>query len=226
MFLRRRKQEDNPWESVSDLMTGLMITFAFIAIALVSASKLTAEQYQETKIEIYEDLANEFTTEELTAWGAEIDKDTLAVRFKEPTMLFDANSSYVKPHFQQILNSFFPRYVSVLSQPKYADKLLEIRIEGHTSDDWQGVNDQSRYLKNMNLSQQRAQNVLIYVFQMPVLADKQDWLTHYVNASGLSFSHLMYNEDGSVDTKASRRVEFRVLTDADQAIKEIVYGKQ
>lgn len=225
MLFRKRNQNDNPWESVSDLMTGLMITFAFIAIALVSATKLTAQHYQDTKIEIYDDLASEFSEEELQSWGAEIDQDTLAVRFKEPTMLFDANSADVKPKFQQILNSFFPRYVAVLSSEKYKDKLLEIRIEGHTSNEWQGEDDQNRYLKNMNLSQQRAQNVLIYVFRMPELANKQEWLTRYVNASGLSFSHLMYNADGSVDMNASRRVEFRVLTDADKAIKDIIYGK-
>src|SRR5215472_5781181 len=47
--------------------------------------------------------------------------------------------SELKPEFQAILQDFFPRYVRILTSSKYRDAISEVRIEGHTSSDWNGV---------------------------------------------------------------------------------------
>jgi len=43
--------------------------------------------------------------------------------------LFAQGSSELKPAFKDILNDFFPRYVRILTSPKYRDAITEIRIE-------------------------------------------------------------------------------------------------
>lgn len=210
------REEDNPWESFSDLMTGLMIIFLFISFAFMLQAKSLAHQYFATKMEIYEDLSHEFTEEELKEWNAAIDKNSLAVTFKEPDVLFANGQWQVTPRFQQILNSFMPRYIAILSQKKYEGKLLEVRIEGHTSVEYKGETDpKMKYIRNMELSQNRARSVLVYTFSIPGMADKIDWLEKYVTANGLSSSR-------PAETDAqSRRVEFRVLVNSDKVVEAI-----
>ena len=81
MFLRK-KNELNIWQSVSDLMTGLVIIFLFISILYVAQSRHVVYQYKEVNNQIYEDLMSEFTPEELNEYGAEIDKNELVIRFQ------------------------------------------------------------------------------------------------------------------------------------------------
>ena len=92
--------------------------------------------------------------DDLTKWNAEIDEQTLTLRFKEPDILFGVGSDLLTPKFQQILNDFLPRYIAVISQDKYKDYIEEIRIEGHTYPFWAGAENRNQeYLNNMILSQ-------------------------------------------------------------------------
>lgn len=79
--------------SISDLMAALLLIF----ILLLSATLLNlrkeydeknkvAEKYYNLQVSLYKDLYVEFK-DDLDKWGAEIDKDTLAIRFKEPNVL-------------------------------------------------------------------------------------------------------------------------------------------
>lgn len=77
------------WMSVSDLMTGLMVVFMFIAVSYIlkvqkEEEKITVivNEYQDTRNKIYEALSEEFKTQS-TSWDMEIGKD-LAVRFSIP----------------------------------------------------------------------------------------------------------------------------------------------
>ena len=89
----------------------------------------------------------------------EIDKDG-TIRFKEPEVFFDMGESELKTQFKDILDSFFPRYINVI-YTNYKDKVTEIRIEGHTSSEWEeGADTKTAYFKNMELSQDRTRNVL------------------------------------------------------------------
>ena len=214
------REGGNFWESVSDLMTGLMMVFLFIALSFLYQIEQNKNTYLETKREIYADLSKEFSQEELKGWGAIINPQTMAVEFKEPDVLFDVGASALKPRFQEILNSFFPRYVAVLKSDKYKGKISEIRIEGHASKEWDGdAASDAAYLYNMKLSQDRARNVLQYVFPRAGQKDDKEWLKPYITANGLSYGHASDNAEND------RRVEFRVLTDAEQELRKL-YGEE
>lgn len=207
------------WVSVSDLMSGLMVVFMFIAVAYITN---LAVEYKELKTELYEDLAEEFE-EDLPQWGAELDSTTLSVRFKEPDILFDKGEARLKPRFRRILGDFFPRYVKVLRQEKYAEDIEEVRIEGHTSSEWtEGVYGRDAYIANMELSQGRTRSVFKYVMDLEPVREDTDWLIERLTANGLSSSHLIYDETGQEDKERSRRVEFRVRTDAETRIGSVI----
>ncbi len=125
-------------------------------------------------------------------------------------------------YFEHVLKDFFPRYVRILKIPKYKDDIEEIRIEGHTSSEWRfDVPRDSAYLLNMRLSQDRTRSVLEYVVELPEVADDKEWLRGFVTANGLSSSKLILRKDEE-DKAASRRVEFRVRTNAEKRIVSII----
>ena len=222
-----KKSSEDHWMSISDLMSALMIVFMLIAIAFMikvqHQQKLMNDiivEYAEVKANIYKELYDEFEND-LPKWDAEIDKKTLSVRFKEPDILFSAGSSKLNPKFQSILNDFMPRYIKVLSQPKYANVIQEIRIEGHTSSEWYGQNGtDAAYFGNMVLSQERTRSVLEYTICMPALQNNKQWLMKKITANGLSFSQKIV-EDGVENKSKSRRVEFRIRTNADEQMDQL-----
>ena len=224
------------WISISDMMAGVMMIFLLIAVVYMvvisKAEKRLATQnaellelnkqmsdiaktYKNLQAELYGDLVAEFSGD-LEKWNAEIDEDN-TVRFREPEILFDQGKKEVKLRFKQILDDFFPRYVNILTQPKYKGDIEEIRIEGHTSTEWQNAKSlEDRYLGNAELSQARALEVLKYCFNnTQIKADKQ-WLIGVLRANGLSFAKPLES------VELSRRVEFRAITKSNQKILEIL----
>jgi outer membrane protein OmpA-like peptidoglycan-associated protein len=232
-------QEDH-WIPLSDLMTGLMMIFMLVAIIFmvhvqsdaekVKRQALDAEEqakvvksiafiYNDMRTQLYKDLYAEFE-KDLPIWGAILLKD-LALRFQEPEVLFDTGKDTLKPRFTIILDDFFPRYVRILSLPKYKDSIDEVRIEGHTSSIWKNAPPERAYFENMQLSQSRTRTVLEYVLSLPQVSSQQTWLRSRLTANGLSSSKTISRE-GREDIKASQRVEFRVRTNADDRIAEIL----
>ena len=146
------------------------------------------------------------------------------VRFEEPEVLFGQGQSNVRPVFKEILSDFFPRFVRILRKPDYKDSVVEIRIEGHTSSEWfAGAGPDEAYIRNMELSQGRTRSVLAYVLQLsPIAGDPiKGWLKDRLTANGLSSSQPI-TRNGAEDLEASRRVEFRVRTNAEERIVEIL----
>jgi outer membrane protein OmpA-like peptidoglycan-associated protein len=207
------------WISISDLMSGLMVIFLFVAVAYITNVAVT---YQRLQDQLYQDLYAEFKGD-LKKWGAKIDRENLSVRFTEPRVLFDKGEAYINARFRRILRDFFPRYIKVLTQPKYKDEIAEIRIEGHTSSEWaQGVTGLDAYIANMRLSQDRTRAVLSYVMRLDRSGKHEDWLIDHLTANGLSSSELILTKKGKEDKQRSRRVEFRVRTDAEKQIRSLV----
>lgn len=225
------EQEESHWLSVSDLMAGLMMVFLFIAVALmlkVNQDKQKIEEvavaYQENQVAIYEGLMAEFA-DDLSKWDAEIDRDSLTFTFKSPDVLFAQGESTLTYEYRRLLQDFFPRYLNVLWG--FRDSISEVRIEGHTSSLWNGyVTDTQAYFNNMELSQDRTRSVLSYVYQLAPVADRVDWIKRHLAAVGLSSSRIIADAQGREDTSASRRVTFRVITNADIQIKKILEIQQ
>lgn len=225
--------QEEHWIPLSDLMTGLMALFLLISISYMVKVEADASQikeiaiaYSEVRDAMYEDLKKEFS-EDLPKWHAQIDREQLAIRFTEPEVLFDLGSDELKPKFREILDDFFPRYLTILTSEKYRDSIAEVRIEGHTSSRWnQETQVGDSYFRNMQLSQARTRSALRYVMANPKVAQRQEWLQQFVTANGLSSSHLIRDANGLEDPDRSQRVEFRVRTDAEVRIAKILSLEQ
>lgn len=204
--------------STGDLMASLLFIFILLLMGALLQVQEKAEQdeeivkrYDQIKTQLYIDLQQEFK-DDLAVWRATIDS-TLCIRFQEPSMLFDEGQSLLKPKFKNILDDFFPRYIAVLSRDEYRDNIEEIRIEGHT-------NSNGGYYSNMELSQDRTRAVLQYCFSL--MSDElEEWLKGLVTANGLSSSRLILKKNGEEDKDLSRRVEFRVRTNAEKQLEDI-----
>lgn len=227
---RKRKidhETSEHWVSVSDLMSGLMMVFLFISIALMRHAlierdkiKEVAVAYQNNQVALYEALKTEFEPD-LQRWNAEIDKETLSFEFKSPDILFGLGSSVMRAQFKDVLSDFFPRYMKVLN--RFRDSINEVRIEGHTSSQWNaGVNPEEAYFRNMELSQARTRSVLLFVQGMKATAEDQAWIRRNVAAVGLSSSRLVVDEHGKEDAERSRRVTFRVISNAETQIRRLI----
>lgn len=231
-------KSSTPWSSISDIMSGLMMVFLFISVSyayvVAEQSKTLEEQSEQLRLQneqitgaiiewedynrlIYEDLNTEFGPQ-LAEWNAEIQQETLSIRFQDPEILFRTGSSDISPAFQRILQDFWPKYVRVLQS--YDGIIREIRIEGHTSSEWGSVSQEESYFKNMALSQSRTRSALQACYDYTPRA-LREWVRSNVTANGMSFSKLILGSTGSEDSLQSRRVEFTVVVDSYTRLKEI-----
>ena len=228
--------DENPFSlSLGDLMAGLLLIFilvlSFLMLDLMEKEK-RADETQQVLLKIFTDYAalrqnlylaleTEFKMD-LRQWNALLDRETLSVRFREPEVLFDQGKADVKSDFKKMLDDFFPRYVQILKRPEYVNAIAEIRIEGHTSSEWsEDVNPEEAYIFNMELSQDRTRSVLQYVLQIPEIRESEDWLQQQLTANGLSSSKLITHSDSRENSEESRRVEFRVRTNAEKQLEKI-----
>ena len=235
-FLGSKKGDiDNSvWLSNSDLMAGLMIIFLFISIGFIreKAPEVVGSQdyvlnylsFTDNKEnEIDEKLEQEFTDEEKKEWQLEIIPEENLIRFNAPDVMFSQSNYKLNDRFKTIINSFFPRYVKVLS--KFGSLISEIRIEGHTSSEWKDVSQDRAYIKNMVLSQERTISVLnesLNSLAKFKLSEKEiKWAFDKVSASGLSSRSIIKNFDGSENSVKSRRVEFRYVLNETEKLKFI-----
>lgn len=226
---------EKEWISVSDLMSVLMMVFLFIAILFMlkvqddqqtletqhEAMSAVAKSYDASRNALHDALQEAFS-DKLEAWNAEILADG-TLRFSDPRALFAVGSSDLNDDFKKVLEDFFPRYVAVLSAPEWREEISEIRIEGHTSSDWSGIggSEESRYINNAKLSQDRAYAVLEYVYQLPAEQERRLWLRQVLRATGASYAQPVLT-DGVEDAAKSRRVEFHAIPRADEKIYDIL----
>ncbi len=219
------EENESHWISLSDMMTGLMMIFLLISLCfMVNAEKTSsiASTYQTQKSELYRELVHEFE-DDLKTWDAEIDDNTLTIKFNNDDVLFKAGSPELSYDFKRILNDFIPRYIKILTKQSHKDNILEVRIEGHTSSEWAyGVSQANAYFNNMALSQARTRTVLEYVMNIANEHQDKQWLMKHLTANGLSSSRPILDKNGHEDKKHSRRVEFRIVTNAEGQIDEIL----
>ena len=216
------------WQSISDMMSALMMIFLFISVLYmlqvqVEKSKITqiAKAYSEKQQNLHKDLKIEFK-DDLKKWRASLEDDN-TIRFYAPEVLFKSGSSEIGSDFRNILNNFFPRYVNILTNSEFENDIEEVRIEGHTSSEWEGAKtSEQRYLANLNLSQQRSFEVLKYCLSILKDHKEKKWLKTVFRANGVSFAKPILKKDGTEDPIKSRRVEFRVIVKSKERIQQIL----
>lgn len=227
-------KESSTWMSMSDMMTGLMVIFLFIAIAYMSEvneNSVNLADYVESKRELHDRFIEEFK-KDTANWQMQIGKD-LSIRFTNPEVLFATGSWRITPAFKKILSEFMPRYLDILLTNGMKNQIKEIRIEGHTDNVPYPSLNYDPYIANVILSQRRALGVLEYIRKLSYYKDftieKKNLLEFLFTANGLSYGRTLDNEKDytffshkEIDKKASRRVEFRIITNSDQLIKEFI----
>lgn len=147
---------------------------------------------------------------------ANIDEETGDITFSSG-IYFDFGSAELKPEGMDSLNEFIPLYFNVLLTDKYRNYLSEVVIEGH-------ADTNGDYMTNLDLSQRRAYAVLSYLLSdsYPYLTSSQkDTLRTITTANGRSYSDPVYNDDGTVNMDASRRVEFKFRLKDTEMIDEM-----
>lgn len=202
------ENNESQWINIADVMSALMMIFMFISIAFLYQILNEKEVY---KVQLNKALHEEFD-KDLRNWDAIITPENI-IRFNVP---FKENSDEIPEEFNAILVEFFPRYIKVLTYDKFKKEIEEIRVEGHTSNGWGKLNQKESYIKNMELSQRRASNVLAFCYNIeePNVTRNIHWLQNNLRANGMSFSKLLYKDENKQiqDAQRSRRVEFKVLT--------------
>ena len=140
-----------------------------------------------------------------------IDEKSGAIKFSS-NILFDQSAYKLKDSSKKELDVVLKKYISTLLEDKEIRKYIHgITIEGHTNSD-------GTYLSNLQLSQQRALEVMQFLYESNSI-DK-DLLNKYVSSSGKSSSELIY-KDGIEDKDASRRIEIKFIIKNEEAVKEL-----
>ena len=228
-------KKESHWIPLADLMTVLMVIFLFMSISYMAlVEKRQKEQnqifkdYEESRVALYNEL-NEAFKNDFKKWDLKLDND-LSIKFTNPQVLFSTGSSEITDHFKSILTDFLPKYLSVVLQDKYKEKIAEIRIEGHTDTIPIGSSGDP-YIDNMKLSQDRGRNVLAYLRSQICFINlksiQKDRLQYWLTANGLSYGRtvdinykLTYDSKQAIDNDKSRRVEFRIVTTSEAIINE------
>ena len=225
---------NNVWMSVSDLMTGLMVIFLFIAIAYIKRvqdNQSVLTQYVENRQELHDKLVAEFK-EEAEKGKISIHGD-LSMRFENAQTLFEQGSWALTPAFQEELANYIPRYLGILLNASMKDKIREIRIEGHTDNVPYPQLDADPYFANLVLSQRRALNVMQFIRNLPEYQqyseEDKELLEYWFTANGLSYgralddkSDYVHRTKQKINKSKSRRVEFRLITAGEEMLEEFV----
>lgn len=182
-------------------------------------TQMEAQQEQLDKIigvksDLIAALSDEFEGSELSV---SVDSQTGAITF-DASVLFDKGKYEIKDAGKEFLNQFLPRYFNVLFKNDFHQYVSEIIIEGHTD-------TTADYLYNLELSQQRALAVAKYCLDdksSSISKEQIEQLQKILTANGRSFSNPVYNQEGTIDMDASRRVEFKFRLKDEEMVEEMV----
>ena len=209
--------------SISDMMSGLMLIFLFIAISYMMRVEAQMQEMQDVAIEYRDIKANlnealySAFEDDLEDWNATITTEN-SIIFNAPEVLFEVSSSELSEEFKVILQEFFPRYINLLNTPEYKDEIEELRVEGHTTKNWRDASSREEiYLKNMQLSQERAYSVLSFCYSLndATIDESRKWLEKYFRANGMAFSKTKEGEN-------SRRVEFSIVMKSEERMNRLL----
>lgn len=171
------------------------------------------EQLVGMKTRIITSLSNALKSSSISAT---VDPTTGSIAL-ESDVLFETGKYELTAQGRSFVDRFLPVYLEVLFSDEYRQYVSEIIIEGHTD-------SQGSYLSNLELSQQRALAVASYVLGdscTAISADVKNELRPVVTVNGRSFSDRIFNEDGTENMAASRRVVFKFRLTDEQMIQQL-----
>ena len=180
----------------------------------LAAQQRQLEEIIGVKKNLVADLSEAFSHSDLSI---SVDEQTGAITL-DSSVMFDFGSDVLSGQGKSTLSDFLPAYFDVVLSDEYIGYISEIIIEGHT--DTSGT-----YEFNLALSQARAESVAEYCFgenQKLFSSDMLARIRSLVSASGRSWSNLIYNDDGTENADASRRVEIKFRLSDEEMISEML----
>ena len=221
--LFKSNDNDESWMPISDMMTGLMLIFLFIAIIYIRDIQETYGESERIRAMLCNELQKEFRDDK-EKWGMGICEGGLLIKFSNDNS-FEIGRKVLKPEFKNMLTEFYPRFKSILWDNR--DKISELRIEGHASSEGQrgDKNKLNAYLYNADLSQGRSFNVMNFLLNLPSIVNNNEyleWSYSNLTAHGMSSSELIYDDNQMENRELSRRVEFRSRTKADEDLYDLI----
>lgn len=231
--VRRKKQEYHGnifWVTMTDLFIGMFMIFAtlFFAFSANTGQNARAAVTNTTKASV-SSIVRKMQSKNINAVArpetvnkeelkptdkkidVEIDPFTGMAKISDME-LFELNKSELTPIGKEFLGKFLPVYLDEVLMGDLRKYILYIVIQGHTDSQlFKGsFSPQEQYMKNMNLSINRAYNVANYAFQISKNKPYYKDLTHIIRVEGASFSKPVF-VDGKENYALSRRVELRLV---------------
>lgn len=202
-------QENVFWITMTDLLLGLAVIFIVLFVLAMTGFSQAKLEEQHVKSEVAKDLAKELNAKNV---DAQIDLLTGNVKLSD-LQLFEVGSYELSDDGKTFLNKFIPIYLNaVFENPKIADKVENIVIQGHTdSQTFAGIDSKDiQFIKNMELSTKRANEVAKYVFYTPYNKAYSPKLHKMLQVVGKSYSEPVI-VNGKEDYNKSRRVELELV---------------
>jgi chemotaxis protein MotB len=202
-------EENIFWASMSDLMMGLCIVFIVLfALSMTGITKKNIE-HEQIKQNISKKLTSKFQKENIKV---EINKYSGNIKISD-LELFDLNKSEISPKGKKFLDKITPIYLdTLLNDPEINKNVDQIIIEGHTDSHSfaNSKNIEENYIKNLDLSAERASSVAAYIVNVTYNKNKnyKKSLIKLLSVNGRSFSDPVII-NGKEDFDKSRRVELK-----------------
>ena len=220
--MARRKHEEPQenifWVTMSDLFLGMFMVFTTLFFAFVTNSGQSNCAAQEATQEMVQEVVKEMSKQNIKVKMINEDKpeapkpnERIDVEISN-LQLFALNSSELTPSGRAFLNKFIPVYFDCIYKKDLSKYVSSVVIQGHTdTTNFKGnYTIEQQYMKNMDLSMNRAYNVANFVFQKCSNKKYGSELTHTVRVEGVSSAKpIIIN--GIEDKNKSRRVELRLL---------------
>lgn len=202
-------QENVFWITMTDLLLGLAVIFIVLFVLAMTGFSQAKLEEQNVKSEVAKDLAQELNAKSI---DAQIDLMTGDVKLSD-LQLFELGSYELSNDGKAFLDKFIPIYLNaVFENPKVADKVKNIVIQGHTdSQSFAGIDSKDlQFIKNMELSTKRANEVAKYIFYTPYNKAYSPKLHKMLQVEGKSYSEPVL-VNGKEDYNKSRRVELELV---------------
>lgn len=197
------------WITMTDLMTGLVLVF----IVMFFYTYMTSHM-EMVKQNLAKESANKSLQEALISQDIKATIDPISGVVKISDLeLFDLSSYKLSDKGKAYLDKFAPAYLNSLFSNEYLNKNIDkIVIQGHTdSQTFAGkYNDDEQYMKNMELSLNRAYEVANYMTNTPYNKANGNKLRKMIVVEGASFSEPVL-VNGKEDFAKSRRVELKLI---------------
>lgn len=204
------EQENVFWITMTDLLLGLAVIFIVLFVLAMTGFSQAKLQEQTVKSEVAQELAKNLREKSI---DAQIDMTTGDVKLSD-LQLFELGSWELSEKGKEFLNKFIPIYINaVFENPKVIGKVQNIVIQGHTdSQSFAGVDSKDlQFVKNMELSTKRANEVAKYLFYTPYNKKYSEELYKMLLVEGKSYSEPVLNSEGQEDYAKSRRVELELV---------------